>query len=72
MLTKTFAALGLAALTLAAAPPALAGGYWDGGNPAIDGGGWCPPPPPPCDCPPRYQRGAGRRPTATTWAAARL
>ena len=58
MQTKTFAALGatLATLTLAAAAtPALAGGYWDGGNPAIEGGGWCPPPPPPpCGCPPRH------------------
>ena len=58
MQTKMIAALGagLAALTLAAAAsPALAGGYWDAGNPAIYGGGYCPPPPPPpCDCPQRY------------------
>jgi len=58
MQTKTFvAALGALALTAAAAP-AQAGGYWDGGNPAIYGGGWCPPPaPPPCDCPQAYDEG---------------
>lgn len=57
MQIKTFAAvaaaLGALALTAGAAP-AMAGGYWDGGNPAIRGGGYCPPPPPRCDCPGRF------------------
>jgi hypothetical protein len=59
-------ATSLSALALAAASPALAGGYWDGGGYGDDrygsygDDGYCPPPPPPpCDCPDRSGSGYG-------------
>ena len=70
---KNWAGATMAALILGAAAPALAGGYWDAGNAAIDpaaGPAPCrlhgpPCPPPPC---PQERQGAWREHDSQAWS----